>query len=181
MTQNKLKDFLDEKVEFYNNPSFINTDPIQIPHKFSKKEDIEISGFLAATIAWGNRKSIINNANKMISLLDNSPHDFIINHTEEDLKPLLNFVHRTFNGYDFIQFVKSLQHIYINHNGLEAVFEKHSSSTSTQPAISEFKKIFFEIEHLERTKKHVSDPLKKSAAKRINISLGAQKEVNFYC
>ena len=107
----------------------------------------------------------------MISLLDNAPHDFILNHSEEDLKPLLNFVHRTFNGYDFIQFVKSLQHIYLNHNGLEGVFEKHSTSTSTQPAISEFKKIFFEIEHLERTKKHIGDPLKKSAAKRINMWL----------
>lgn len=167
----ELKDFLDEKVNLYNNPKFIESDPIQVPHQFSKKEDIEIAGFLTATIAWGNRKSIINNANKMVELLDHSPFEFIMQHQETDLEKLMPFVHRTFNGYDFIQFIKSLQHIYKNHKGLEALFAKNAKDGSLQNSIHEFKNVFFEIPHLERTKKHVSDPLKNSAAKRINMFL----------
>lgn len=167
----ELKDFLDSKVKQYNNPKFIESDPIQIPHKFSKKEDIEIAGFLTATIAWGNRKSIINNANKLMLLLDNAPYDFVMNHSETDLEQLLPFVHRTFNGNDCIQFIKSLQHIYNNHGGLETVFAEHAESNSLQNSISKFKSTFFEINHLQRTQKHVSDPLKNSAAKRINMFL----------
>ncbi|NRB58912.1 MAG: TIGR02757 family protein [Winogradskyella sp.] len=171
MKISELKDFLNEKAERYNNSKFIESDPIQVPHKFSKKEDIEISGFLTATISWGNRKSIIKNAHRMMELLDNSPHDFVLNHTKEDLEPLKSFVHRTFNGDDFVQFVKNLQHIYTKHEGLEAVFSKYSEKDSLQKSIHHFKSIFFEISHLERTKKHVSDPLKNSAAKRINMFL----------
>ncbi|MET2984111.1 TIGR02757 family protein [Aureibaculum conchae] len=171
MTQLELKDFLDAKVIQYNNPKFNESDPIQIPHRFSKKEDIEISGFLTATIAWGNRKMIINNANKMMELLDNSPCDFIANHQPKDLKPLENFVHRTFNGNDFMYFIKALQHIYNNHGGLEAVFSKYLENNSTQQSIHQLKKVFFELEHLPRTQKHISDPFKGSAAKRINMFL----------
>lgn len=171
MTKKELKEFLDAKVEQYNRPDFITSDPIQIPHLFSKKEDIEIAGFLSATISWGNRKSIITNCRKMMDLLDHSPHDFIMNHQEEDLEKLEPFVHRTFNGLDFITFIKSLNHIYNNHNGLEAVFAKHAEKDSLQKAIHYFKQSFFEIEHLQRTQKHVSDPLKNSAAKRINMFL----------
>ena len=171
MTKSELKEFLDIKVELYNRPDFITSDPIQIPHPFSKKEDIEIAGFLSATIAWGNRKSIINNANKMMTLLEHSPYDFVMHHQESDLEKLESFVHRTFNGIDFISFIKSLQHIYKNHNGLEAVFAKHAEKQSLQHAIHHFKHTFFEIEHLKRTEKHVSDPLRKSAAKRINMFL----------
>ncbi|WP_034058248.1 TIGR02757 family protein [Lacinutrix jangbogonensis] len=171
MNKKELKEFLDAKVEQYNRPDFITSDPIQIPHQFSKKEDIEIAGFLSATIAWGNRKSIINNANKMMTLLEHSPHDFVMNHQETDLAKLEPFAHRTFNGLDFITFIKSLQHIYKNHNGLESVFAKHAENQSLQNAIHHFKQTFFEIEHLQRTEKHVSDPLKKSAAKRINMFL----------
>ncbi|WP_417875768.1 TIGR02757 family protein [Winogradskyella sediminis] len=167
----ELKDFLDEKVNLYNNPKFIESDPIQIPHQFSKKEDIEIAGFLAATIAWGNRKSIIKNANRMVELLDHSPFEFIMQHQDADLEKLIPFVHRTFNGNDFVQFVKSLQHIYKTHNGLESVFSKYAEKDSLQISIHEFKKVFFEIPHLERTQKHVSDPFKNSAAKRINMYL----------
>ncbi|WP_296313217.1 TIGR02757 family protein [Winogradskyella sp. UBA3174] len=167
----ELKDFLDSKVALYNHPNFIESDPIQIPHQFSKKEDIEIAGFLAATIAWGNRKSIINNANKMMELLDHSPFEFIMQHQETDLERLQGFVHRTFNGDDFTQFIKSLQHIYKTHNGLEAVFAKHAKKGSLQNSIHQFKTTFFEQPHLARTKKHVSDPLKNSAAKRINMYL----------
>jgi len=171
LNKHDLKDFLDTKVKQYNNPKFIESDPIQIPHNFSKKADIEISGFLTATIAWGNRKSIINNANKLMLLLDNAPYDFILNHTSTDLDKLKPFVHRTFNGDDCIHFIKSLKHIYKNHNGLEAVFSKYAKKDSLQESISKFKSIFFEIEHLKRTTKHVSDPLKNSAAKRINMFL----------
>lgn len=171
MKKQELKEFLDAKVVEYNHPQFIESDPIQILHQFSKKEDIEIAGFLTATISWGNRKSIITNANKMMVMLDHSPYDFINNHEKSDLNALESFVHRTFNGVDFIQFIKSLHHIYTHHDGLEGVFSKHSEEFSTQKAIHQFKKHFFEIEHLRRTEKHVSDPLKNSAAKRINMFL----------
>jgi uncharacterized protein (TIGR02757 family) len=171
LKKSDLKEFLDEKVAAYNNPKFIETDPIQIPHDFNKKEDIEIAGFLTATIAWGNRKSIINNANRLMQLLDNAPYDFVINHKNTDLDKLQPFVHRTFNGDDCSQFIKSLNHIYKNHNGLESIFSSYTEKKSMQLAISKFKSTFFEIEHLQRTQKHVSDPLKNSAAKRINMFL----------
>lgn len=171
MKRAALKEFLDAKVAQYNHPSFLKSDPIQIPHTFSKKEDIEISGFLTATIAWGNRKSIINNAKRLMQLLDNSPYDFICNHQEQDLDKLSGFVHRTFNSQDLSYFVKSLNNIYKNHQGLEKVFEQGLQDNSMQPAISSFKKTFFELAHPNRTTKHVSDPLKGSAAKRINMFL----------
>ena len=171
MTQKELKDFLDEKVELYNNPDFIESDPIQIPHLFSLKEDIEIAGFLSSIIAWGNRKMIINNSKRMMDLMGNSPYDFVMSHQDYQLERLENFVHRTFNGGDFISFIKALQNIYKNHNGLEAVFLKNQEAYSMQKSIHEFKKVFFEIEHLQRTQKHISDPLNNSAAKRINMFL----------
>ena len=169
MNASDRKDFLDEKVELYNNPNFIESDPIQIPHYYSLKEDIEIAGFLAATIAWGNRKMIINNAHKMMQLMGNSPYDFVMNHSNSQLESLENFVHRTFNGQDFATFVRGLQHIYRNHNGLEAVFSKQNPTM--QHTISDFKKLFFEIPHENRTEKHISDPINGSAAKRINMYL----------
>ncbi|UNY98128.1 TIGR02757 family protein [Zhouia spongiae] len=171
MTHHELKEFLDEKVITYNNPEFIETDPIQVPHKFSIKEDIEIAGFFASTIAWGNRKTIIVNAKKMMALMGNAPYDFIMSSTTDDHERLETFVHRTFNGQDFIQFIISLRHIYQNYNGLEAVFTKYAKEDSLQESISMFKKVFFEREHLRRTQKHISDPLKGSAAKRINMFL----------
>jgi len=171
LDKKELKQFLDEKVIQYNNPLFIESDPIQIPHLFSLKEDIEISGFLTATIAWGNRKSIITNAKKMIGFLGNSPYDFVLNHKPHHIDSIEHFVHRTFNTDDFKYFITALQHIYKNHNGLETLFSINASKNSTQPAIHHFKRLFFEIPHLQRTQKHVSDPLKGSAAKRINMFL----------
>lgn len=171
MNKNQLKEFLDEKVFIYNHPSFIETDPIQIPHQFSLKEDIEIAGFLIATIAWGNRKSIINNGNKLMALMGNSPYDFVIHFSEKNREFLSTFVHRTFNSEDLIYFLKSLQNIYKNHGGLENAFSKYSEKDSMQTAIHHFKKTFFELPHLSRTQKHISDPLKNSAAKRINMFL----------
>ena len=169
MNPSELKDFLDEKVLQYNTLDFIESDPVQIPHLFSQKEDIEIAGFLSATIAWGNRTMIIKNSHRMMDLMGNAPFDFVMSHTENDLERLETFVHRTFNGIDFTSFIKSLQHIYTNHGGLESVFNKHQETHSMQKSIHEFKKIFFEIPHQYRTQKHVSDPLNNSAAKRINM------------
>lgn len=169
MNQTELKEFLDEKVLLYNNPSFIVDDPVQIPHLYTQKEDIEIAGFLSATIAWGNRKMIIKNAHKMMDLMGNSPYDFVMNHNEDHLEALDGFVHRTFNSVDFATFIQALQHIYRHHGGLEKVFS--TSDLPLQERISKFKTLFFEIQHQSRTQKHISDPLKGSAAKRINMYL----------
>ena len=171
MNQAELKDFLDEKVLQYNTLDFIESDPVQIPHLFTQKEDIEIAGFLSATIAWGNRKMIIKNSHRMMELMGNTPYDFVMSHSDEDLARLETFVHRTFNGHDFIGFIKSLQNIYRNHGGLENVFARHQETNSMQKSISEFKKTFFDLPHLARTQKHISDPLNNSAAKRINMFL----------
>ncbi|MFD0799485.1 TIGR02757 family protein [Maribacter chungangensis] len=171
MKKSELKEFLDAKVMQYNHPSFLKSDPIQIPHQFKNKEDIEISAFLTATIAWGNRKSIINNGQLLMDIMEQSPYDFVLNHTDADLEKLSSFVHRTFNGTDLQYFIKSLRNVYAAHKGLEAIFTTHQGKDSLQPTISKFKKVFFELPHETRTTKHVSDPLRGSAAKRINMFL----------
>ncbi len=182
MEFNELKDFLNQKAEFYETLDFIGSDPIQIPHLFSKKEDIEIAGFLSATIAWGQRPTIIKNAKFLIENMDMAPHDFISNFTENDLESFSNFKHRTFNFEDLKFFLKSLQNLYINHGGLEGAFSFYPNKMDEN--ISNFKKLFFKPLHLPRTQKHVSDPIKGSAAKRINMYLRwmvrpAQKGVDF--
>ena len=171
LNHNELKSFLDEKYKQYNNIKFISTDPIQVPHSFNVKEDIEISGFLTSVISWGNRKVIINNAKKMMSFFDNCPHDFILNHTEKDLKLINSFVHRTFNSLDLIYFIRALKYIYNEHNGLEPIFTDNCLNNSTQNSIHVFKKIFFEHPHDKRITKHIADPYKGSSAKRINMFL----------
>jgi uncharacterized protein (TIGR02757 family) len=165
----EIYQLLEEKFIQFNQTSFIENDPISIPHLFSAKEDIEIAGFLAATIAWGQRKTIVTNARKMIQLMDDAPYDFILHHEDKDLWRLKGFVHRTFNSEDFEFFVKALQHIYINHGGLESVFARNAENM--QQSIHYFKKVFFEIDHPQRSTKHIADPLKKSSAKRINMFL----------
>lgn len=170
MTQKELKEFLDLKATQYNQPEFLSSDPIQIPHRFERKEDIEIAGFLTASIAWGNRKSIINSANKMMDMMGNAPYDFVMSHSESDLEHLEGFVHRTFNSDDLKHFIRALNHIYRYHGGMEKLFAEHSGEFLHQ-SIHEFKKVFFDIPHLPRTQKHVSDPLKNSAAKRIHMYL----------
>lgn len=167
----EIKEFLDEMADKYNNPEFVDSDPICIPHQYELKEDIEISGFLAATIAWGNRTMIIKNASKLLNLMGNSPFDFIMNHEENHLIRFDGFVHRTFNQTDLRYFIKALKNIYSNKGGLEAVFSKSVTEFSTQPAIHDFKQQFFSMPHPDRTAKHVSDPDKGSAAKRINMFL----------
>lgn len=166
-----LKSFLDEKVIQYNQPSFIETDPIQVPRLFTQKEDIEIAGFLTATIAWGNRLSIINNARKLMRLMDEQPYDFVLNSSPTDLKSLQRFVHRTFNGDDCIFFVQSLQNIYKNQGGLQSVFQLGFEKDHTvKSAFAWFYTCFFEIGG-ERTRRHVSNVVKDAAAKRLNMFL----------
>ena len=167
----ELKGFLNEKADLYNHPDFITSDPIQVIHRYDKKEDIEVAGFLTATIAWGNRKSIITNANRIMDLMGNSPFDFVMNCTEEDLLRCDGFVHRTFNGEDLKHFIRALRHIYTSYGGLEDIFANHSNAPRLQEAITDLRSRFFEIPHLPRTEKHVSSPLKGSSAKRINMFL----------
>ncbi len=169
MNQKELQSFLDFKAQQYESIDFITHDPIQIPHQFSEKKDIEIAAFLSATIAWGNRVSILKSAQKMMNIMDNSPYDFVLNHREKDFKNFKGFVHRTFNEQDLKYFVRALQNIYKNHGGLENFFT--SQNVNLQERIHQFKKTFFELDHLPRTQKHVSDPHNGSAAKRINMFL----------
>jgi len=170
LSNNDLGKFLEEKYEQYNTYDFVSNDPIQVPHKFSKKEDIEIVAFLSSTIAWGQRKSIIKNANRLASWLDNSPHDFIVNAKDSDFKVFEQFVHRTFNGNDCIFFLKSLQNIYQSHNGLEPLFTKKiSEGKGMKEALSYFREIFLSVPHLQRSEKHIANTNKNSTAKRLNL------------
>jgi len=171
MTSQELKEFLDEKADFYEQKQFIQNDPILIPHKFDSKLDTEISGFLISIISWGNRKSIINSGYKIIDLLDHSPSDFILNHSYNDLKKINGSIHRTFNSEDLVYFIKSLKNIYTNYNGIEGIMSNPSNGENLQERISNFKKIFFQLNHKKRTKKHLPDPLNGSAAKRFNMFL----------
>ena len=171
LKRHELKEFLDEKADLYNRPSFINLDPISIPHRYTAKGDIEIAGFLAATIAWGNRKMILKSSVRMMEILEDSPFEFIVNSSDCELDQAIRFVHRTFNSVDLAYFLQALRHIYRNRGGLEKIFETHKTSDSLQPAIHELHRIFFELPHEKRTERHVSDPFKGSAAKKINMYL----------
>lgn len=169
MEFNQLKEFLDEKVEEFNRPAFIESDPIQVPKQFSKKEDIEIAAFLTATIAWGNRPAIIKNANRLMALLENEPCNFILNASASEMERLKKFVHRTFNGDDCIYFIGALRNIYRNHDGLQAVFQNgYQIDRSIKSALTHFFLLFFEKEGA-RTRKHVSNVEKGASAKRLNM------------
>ncbi|MBS1777806.1 MAG: TIGR02757 family protein [Bacteroidetes bacterium] len=169
----ELKKLLDEKVRLYNQPSFISGDPIQVPHRFSKKQDIEIAGLFAAILAWGNRTSIINSCNKLMRWMDESPYDFILNHRDTDLQKMLGFAHRTFNATDLLYFIHFLQYHYSSHDTLEDAFvpQKRYDHETVEEALIHFHNYFFSIDHPERTKKHISTPARKSACKRINMYL----------
>ena len=171
LSQTELKEFLDYKVDEFNRPEFIELDPISIPHQFSLKEDIEIAAFLTATISWGNRKAILGAANQMMQIMGESPYDFIMNCGDYKSDRISNFYYRTFNGVDFSYFLESIKNIYVNHGGLERIFNELTASYTIQESISEFKNIFFKLPHPNRTQKHVSDPISGSAAKRINMML----------
>lgn len=168
----QCKDFLEMKVLHYNNPSFIPSDPIQIPHGYSKKEDIEIAAFLTASIAWGQRSTIINNGRRLMNIMSCEPYNFIINHSEEDLDSFLGFVHRTFNGFDCVYFIKTLQRIYKEKGGLEQVFmDGYTRENRIYDALKNFRQEFFKHVDPGRTAKHISDVTSNSAAKRLNMFL----------
>lgn len=170
----KLNEFLEIKVEEYNQPSFIQDDPISIPHSFSKKQDIEIAGFFAAIFAWGNRKMIINKSKALMQLMDNAPHQFITQHKEDDLKALLHFKHRTFNTTDLLYFIQFLQHHYANHNSLETAFSKWMppKDENIENALIGFHHYFFSLSDApHRTKKHIASPEKNSTCKRLCMYL----------
>lgn len=168
----ELKSFLDEKYDQFNVSAFIDDDPVSIPHRYTSKSDIEIAAFLTATISWGNRKSIIKSASRMMELMGDAPYDFVMNHTARDLKSLTGFVHRTFNADDLADFIRSLKSLYLEHESMESVFiDSIACNGKTTHAISEFKQRFFSIPHAARAEKHVSDPLAGSSAKRINMFL----------
>ncbi|MDC7998233.1 TIGR02757 family protein [Gilvibacter sediminis] len=172
MNRTELKAFLDEKAAYYEQPAFLEQDPIQIPHRYTQKEDIEISGFLTAVIAWGNRLSILRSADKMMQLMGNAPYDFVVNHQPQDLENMEGFVHRTFQAVDLQYFLKALQQIYRHQGGLETTLAKHyKESGELQLALSNFKKEFFSFDPPARSLKHLPDPIKGSAAKRINMYL----------
>ena len=168
----ELKEFLEEKYIQYNNEKFIESDPIQIPKQFEDRKDIEIAGFLAATIAWGQRRTIISNMNKLLGWMENTPYEFIINAVNDDLEVFRDFKHRTFNGEDCIFFLKALKNIYQNHDGLKYIFENSYLQTGDiRESLKTFRNIFFEIPYPSRTQKHIADVSKKSSAKRLNMFL----------
>ena len=174
MKRNELKDLLDDAVRIHNQKKFINADPISIPHRFSKKEDIEIAGFFAATFAWGNRTTIINKTNELMQLMDDTPHDFILNHQQKDLKRMEHFVHRTFNSTDLLFFIQSLKRLYNQYSTLENVFLKNQSTKNFEMeiALRNFYLEFFEEEFApQRTRKHIATPDRKSACKRLCMYL----------
>lgn len=174
MKASELKRFLDKSYLKYNNPSFISTDPISIPHRFSQKQDIEISGFWVAILAWGQRKTIINKGLELMQMMDNAPYDFVLNHSDRDLEKLLSFKHRTFNSTDTLYFIDFFKRFYKQHESLEEAFvpSTHATTISMEQVLSGFHRLFFDVEYAPaRTRKHVATPDRNSACKRINMFL----------
>lgn len=168
-----LIDFLNQKQAQYNQRSFIGSDPIVVPHSFSKPQDIEIAGFFAAIFAWGNRTTIINKARAVMQLMDNAPHDFVLHHTPAQLAPLLAFKHRTFNADDLLFFMEFLQQHYRQHPSLEMAFTRgmQPGDAHIENALIGFKQYMFGFEHLKRSQKHISSPLQNSSCKRLCMYL----------
>ena len=170
----RIKDFLDQKVALYNRPNFIELDPISIPHRFDKKQDIEIAGFFAAILAWGQRKTILNKCSELLGRMDDAPYDFLVNHSEGDLKAFLGFKHRTFNDVDALYFIHFLSWIYRRQDSLEGAFliGQTGAVDSMESMLIQFQRHFFSLEDApSRTKKHISSPATRSACKRISMYL----------
>ena len=168
----ELKDFLNEKSDYYNQRDFIEHDPVGIPHQFAKKQDIEIAGLFAATLAWGQRVTIIRKCKELLSMMDDDPHQFIMNHTAKDLKVFLSFKHRTFNATDTLYFIEFLRWFYKKHNSLEEAFIVSADAETIEGGLVNFYNLFFSLEdHPIRTKKHVASPLRKSTCKRLSMYL----------
>jgi uncharacterized protein (TIGR02757 family) len=172
-SKESLKDLLDFRVSFYETTTFIEADPISVPHRFSKLQDIEISGLFAATLAWGHRSMIIRNAARIVEGMDNAPHDFILHYHESDLKRFLTFVHRTFSATDLLYFIQFLKHHYDEHDSLETAFSTPGYSNPTvRQALEHFHNYFFSLpEFPARTRKHVATPARGSACKRLCMYL----------
>lgn len=181
-----IKAFLDAKVDQYNRPEFIENDPIVIPHSFTEKQDIEIMGFWAAILAWGQRVTIINKCRQLIELMDGAPYDFIMNHQEPDLKKLLSFKHRTFNDVDTLYFISFFRRHFEQFDSLEDAFLPSGQPEETsrnaknsalegwgaELSLNHFRSYFFSLpDYPHRTKKHISSPSQKSTCKRLNMFL----------
>ena len=169
-------ELLERKIKEYNSSAFIENDPISVPHRFSKLQDIEIIGFWIAMLAWGNRKSIIASGNKLVELMDGAPHDFILNHQDTDLKRFLDFKHRTFNATDALYFIEFFKQHYQKCNSLEDAFvgrmDKWNVGINTGVALKNFHELFFSLEDSpHRTRKHIATPLRGSTCKRMNMFL----------
>jgi uncharacterized protein (TIGR02757 family) len=177
MTTGNLEEFLNQKVDEFNQPFFIENDPISIPHLFSKKQDIEIAGFFAAIFSWGNRTTIIQKSKELMERMDMSPYEFCLNYDLSGSKRLKGFKHRTFNEGDLFYFVEFFHHHYKTSKTLETAFLNDAKNASTAEggtvgaALVGFKEYFFSSEHLKRTEKHISSPLQKSTCKRLNMFL----------
>ena len=174
MKATELFELLETKHDQFNRPSFIEEDPIAIPHQFTRKEDIEIAGFLTALIAWGRRASILQNARRLVEYMDWAPYDFVRGCTEEDLEKLAGFVHRTFNELDAKALMLSLKEVYQHHGGLETIFSEQicERDESVYAGILSAREKLLNYAHVPvRTHKHVANPAKGSAAKRINMFL----------
>ena len=171
LSKNELREYLDFKTQQYNTRDFIDSDPIKLPHRFTRKEDIEIVAFLVSTIAWGNRTMIIKSGERMLNIMGNDPYNFIVNY--ESTKHL-DFVHRTFNGVDLDFFFRSLKNIYAN-GGLELAFSPDPQIPGVKGRIIQFRTQFLAVEHEKRSEKHISNPAKNSASKRLNMFIGIIK------
>ncbi|MEQ8358569.1 MAG: TIGR02757 family protein [Cytophagales bacterium] len=174
MNRKELKEFLDEAYHLHSSSDFIDSDPIQIPHAFALKQDIEIAAFFAAMLAWGQRITIINKCKELFRLMDNAPYSFVIDHSESDLKRLMKFKHRTFNTTDLLHFINFLNYWFSNNKSLETAFSRHMSNNdpNVEKALIGFHNAFFSLEDSPlRTRKHVATPLRKSACKRLNMYL----------
>ncbi|MGB5008153.1 MAG: TIGR02757 family protein [Ferruginibacter sp.] len=172
--QDKLKKYLNKGVITYNNTLFINSDPVCIPHLFTKNQDIEIAGFFAAIFSWGNRKTIINKTKELLQLMDNDPHAFCLHHSDGDLKKLLSFKHRTFNATDLLYFIAFFKMHYTKHPSLETAFTQwmYKKDETVENGLNGFYHYFFSLPHIpERTRKHIASPEKNSSCKRLNMFL----------
>lgn len=168
----ELKEFLDQKSDQYNRPDFIVHDPISIPHSFTKRQDIEISGLFAALLAWGQRITIIRKCKELMTRMDNDPHQFILHHSERELRNFEDFTHRTFNGTDALYFITFLHWFYTHHDSLEQAFKVTKDHNTIQEGLTNFHRLFFSLENYPaRTRKHVATPERKSTCKRLVMYL----------
>ena len=170
MNKTSLKDFLDKKVDEYNQPFFIQDDPISIPHLFTKKQDIEIAGFFAAIFSWGNRTTIIQKSKELMQRMEMQPPEFCLHHNVNDIKKLIGFKHRTFNDTDLLYFVDFFKQHYSQHTSLESAFTMHGETI--EKMLVGFHHYFFSLDHVpHRTKKHIANPERGSTCKRLNMFL----------